>query len=310
MFDANSITIEASNYKFSGVDIGSAGIKPQRRNTPGLIQAAYTPDASLTAATNTTDNIFNTSAPSSYQNYNQSSTNSVMPQQNITGTSYTNQSNQENNIGKEENTNATEVIDFFVNKGWTPEQAIGIAANISHETGGSFKNTTKEKGGDSYGLAQWRGSRLKDLEKFAGKPYNETSVKEQLNFIQHELMTSESKSANFLKNAKTPEDAADVFNRYYERSADKDSSKRINIAKQYAKMYKNDQAQTPINNQNSAGINLNQSSTSAEASRTAPKPINVGVPINNSSVQNTTLVNSGSKSDIDLRTRAIQTLAA
>ena len=123
-------------------------------------------------------------------------------------------------------------------------------------------------------------------------------------------MTSESKSANFLKNAKTPEDAADVFNRYYERSADKDSSKRINIAKQYAKMYKNDQAQTPINNQNSAGINLNQSSTSAEASRTAPKPINVGVPINNSSVQNTTLVNSGSKSDIDLRTRAIQTLAA
>ena len=308
VFDADNITIEAANYKFSGADIG-AGVKPRKRNTTGLIQAAYTPDTSLTT---TTDNVSTASTPAAaYQNYNQSSTNSSsMPQQSISGTnSTTTETGEVGDVGKEEMTNAAEVIDFFVGKGWTQEQAIGIAANISHETGGSFKNTTKERGGDSYGLAQWRGSRLKDLEKFAGKPYNQTSVKEQLNFIQHELMTSESKSAKFLKEAKTPEDAADVFNRYYERSADKDSSKRIKIAQQYAKMQGNNQ--TPVNNKSSTGINLNQSSTSAEALRTAPKPVDVTVPINNSSsVQNTTLVNSGSKSDIDLRTRAIQTLAA
>jgi len=101
----------------------------------------------------------------------------------------------------------------------TKEQASGILGNLGHESAGLHADINEGKplkagsrGG--YGLAQWTGSRRKDLEKFAKEnelPVN--SVDTQYQFLKKEL-TGNKQYARILNNVrqeKTPEGAARAF---------------------------------------------------------------------------------------------------
>lgn len=129
----------------------------------------------------------------------------------------------------------TAAIDFFVSKGWTRNQAIGIVANLQAESG--MKPLQAQiGGGPGFGLAQWEGPRQADFKRWAGHDIRQSTFREQLEFIQHELTTTESGAANRLRGASSASEAAAIVCRYYERPADivGDSRERQIIANRLA----------------------------------------------------------------------------
>lgn len=112
-------------------------------------------------------------------------------------------------------------VDFFMQKGWTREQAEGLAANLEQESG--FKADAEGDGGQAYGLAQWHPDRQAEFDKKYGKDIRKSTGAEQLEFINHELTRGNEKSAGGkLKMADNAYDAAAIVSREYERPADKE----------------------------------------------------------------------------------------
>lgn len=100
---------------------------------------------------------------------------------------------------------------FFLDKGWSREQAAGIVGNLLQETG-TLDPTQSHDGGTGIGIAGWRLERRKALESFAasrGKPV--TDFETQLEFVDYELRTSEGKVGERLRQAKTAGQAAEAF---------------------------------------------------------------------------------------------------
>ncbi len=111
------------------------------------------------------------------------------------------------------------VVDYFMAKGWTQDQAEGIAANIEAES--AFKANASGDGGQAYGLAQWHPDRQAEFAKQYGKDIRNSTGAEQLEFINHELTRGNEKSAgNKLRAATSAYDAASIVSREYERPAD------------------------------------------------------------------------------------------
>jgi hypothetical protein len=102
---------------------------------------------------------------------------------------------------------------FFVGKGYTPEQAAGIVGNLVHESG--MNPGAAGDNGTSGGLAQFHNERLTALKAYAasvGKPA--TDFQTQLEFIDKELHSTEAGTLAKLQAAKTPEEAAAAFINY------------------------------------------------------------------------------------------------
>lgn len=112
---------------------------------------------------------------------------------------------------------AKKAFDFFVSKGYTPEQSAGIVGNLQAESGVNLDPTATGDNGTAYGIAQWRGSRQDDFKAKYSKDIKESTFDEQLDFIIHELNNKESAANTALKQAKTASQAANVFSDKYER---------------------------------------------------------------------------------------------
>ncbi len=107
------------------------------------------------------------------------------------------------------------IVDFFMNKGLSKNQAKGIYGNIMQESSGK-RNIVSSDGYNSYGIAQWTGPRKTRLfSKWGTKP----TIDQQLEFMWEELNSSEKSAFNALKNTSTVEDATKVFMQKYERPA-------------------------------------------------------------------------------------------
>ena len=118
-------------------------------------------------------------------------------------------SNSHKQIGKQ-------IMDFYISKGLTKEQAAGIAGNYYAES--SFKTDAKGDNNTSFGIAQWHGPRWDKLKEFAKqKGTSENDFTTQLEFTWHELQTSERNAFNKLKSAKTAREAAKLFSDHFER---------------------------------------------------------------------------------------------
>jgi len=123
--------------------------------------------------------------------------------------------------------NALKAINFFKSKGWSSEQAAGIVGNLQQESGPNLNPTAQNSIG-MYGIAQWDKIRRAEFEKLYKKPIYGSSFEEQLEYIQYELTQGARKNAGeALKNAKSPEDAANIVNRIYEGAAGQDDNKRV-----------------------------------------------------------------------------------
>lgn len=118
-------------------------------------------------------------------------------------------------------------IDFLVGKGWSKDQAAGIAANLQHES--NFKVGAVGDGGKAYGIAQWHPNRQEDFKAWAGKDIKGSSLEDQLGFVHHELTDGKERSAgNKLRLSATAQEAGDVVSRFYERplKTDEEATKR------------------------------------------------------------------------------------
>ncbi|MCW5761035.1 MAG: hypothetical protein KIS90_14800 [Phenylobacterium sp.] len=115
---------------------------------------------------------------------------------------------------------AEQAMRYFVGQGWTPEQAAGLVANISRESG--FDHRIPGDGGQAYGLAQWHPDRQAEFEKRFGKSIKGSSFEEQLAFIQYELTEGkEAPAGRRLRGARTAGEAGSIVSQYYERPLDR-----------------------------------------------------------------------------------------
>ena len=126
--------------------------------------------------------------------------------------------------------NAKTALDFFIQQGWTPEQAAGLVANLQAESGQNLDTNVFGDGGAGYGIAQWHGSRQRDFQREMGRPLKGSSLEDQLKFVQWELTHSEKRAGQMLKNAKSAAEAAAIIDQYYERSSGIHRDKRIKFA--------------------------------------------------------------------------------
>ena len=110
---------------------------------------------------------------------------------------------------------SSQIVNFFMNKGLTKNQAKGIYGNIMQESGGKH-NIVSRDGHNTYGLAQWTGTRKARLfSKYGTNP----TVNQQLEYLWDELNSTEKNALNALRNTTTVEDATKVFMQKFERPA-------------------------------------------------------------------------------------------
>jgi hypothetical protein len=109
---------------------------------------------------------------------------------------------------------------FFQSQGWSKQQAEGIAANLSAETGGTFNPKAVGDSGSAYGVGQWHADRQSNFAKWAGHSIQNSGLDEQLRFVQYELTQGDEKAAgDKLRNASSAFEAGSIVSKYYERPA-------------------------------------------------------------------------------------------
>lgn len=116
-------------------------------------------------------------------------------------------------VKQKENKTGNYIVDYFINKGLTKNQAKGIYGNIMQESGGNIEALSKD-GHESYGIAQWTGPRKDKLfEMFGTNP----SLDQQLDFLWWELNNTHKDTLTSLKRTTTISDATQVFMDKFER---------------------------------------------------------------------------------------------
>ena len=119
-------------------------------------------------------------------------------------------------------------MEFFLDQGWTPEQAAGLVANLQAESYDHIDPAAENSG--AYGIAQWRGPRKRDFEREMGQPIKGSSLDDQLKFVQWELNNTEKRAGRLLKQATTAAEAAEIVDEFYERSGGAAIRRRIALA--------------------------------------------------------------------------------
>lgn len=122
-------------------------------------------------------------------------------------------------------------------RGLTDAQVAGIMGNIERESG--FKTNAKEVGGTGIGLVQWSFARANNLKAYAksrGKAW--TDLQTQLDFLWHELNTSEISALNALKKATSVTSASNIFQQKFERAGVVAQGQRNAAAKKYYNQFK------------------------------------------------------------------------
>jgi hypothetical protein len=112
-----------------------------------------------------------------------------------------------------------QAVAFFESKGWTHNQAAGVAASFKGES--SFNSFAVGDGGHAYGLGQWHEDRQAEFAKRFGHDIHGSSMEEQLEFAHYELTQGKEKAAgDALARTATAADAGAVVSARYERPAD------------------------------------------------------------------------------------------
>lgn len=127
-----------------------------------------------------------------------------------------------------ESSNSNSIVDYFVSKGLTRNQAKGIYGNLMQESSGN-PNARSSDGHYSYGLAQWTGDRKQKLFQMYG---NNPTVQQQLDFLWWELNNTHKSALDSIKRTTSVSDATKVFMDKFEKPNAKfaNFSKRLRYA--------------------------------------------------------------------------------
>jgi hypothetical protein len=125
---------------------------------------------------------------------------------------------------------ARSALGFFIEKGLSPAQSAGIVGNLQAESGQNLDPSAVGDGGQAHGIAQWHPPRRRNFQRAFGKPFSESSFEEQLEFIWWELNNTERRAMRLLRRAESAEQAAYIFDKYYERSSGAHRRRRMQYA--------------------------------------------------------------------------------
>lgn len=130
------------------------------------------------------------------------------------------------------------VWNFLKSKGFSDAQAAGVMGNFEQES--KFNPAAEQMKGwvGGKGLAQWD-SRKNQLKAFAskrGKSWKDLQV--QLAFMWEEMMTTENKAYRALKGTTSVVQAANVFQKQYERAGIPNQGARNSAANKYYNQFK------------------------------------------------------------------------
>jgi hypothetical protein len=114
--------------------------------------------------------------------------------------------------------NTGAMIDYFASRGWTRAQAAGIVANLQSESG--LDPTKTGDRGLAYGLGQWHPDRQANFARVMGHDIRNSTLGEQLAFVDWELRNTEAAAGARLHQAQRPGEAGGVVSQYYERPRD------------------------------------------------------------------------------------------
>ena len=137
---------------------------------------------------------------------------------------------------EQEAANAMRMYKIHIDRGMSPEQAAGWAANAQAESHGKY-TSTQHPNGPGRGLFQWGHpnpgmDRRLIFQRQFGYPIEKSSEEDQLAFRDWELANTLRGAARRISRASTAGDVAEAITRYYERPAslDRESADRANIA--------------------------------------------------------------------------------
>lgn len=105
------------------------------------------------------------------------------------------------------------IVDYFVSKGLTRNQAKGIYGNLMQESRGNIRAVSSD-GNNSYGLAQWTGPRKQKLFSMYGP---NPTARQQLDFLWWELNNTHKDALASLRRTSTVSNATRVFMNDFER---------------------------------------------------------------------------------------------
>lgn len=166
-------------------------------------------------------------------------------------------------------TEAEKAFNFFVGKGYSPQQSAGVVGNMKAEsgvlpmrkqsTGAEVKTSSKDvrTSGSGWGLVQWTPpSKMINPSIEAGKTYAEIdTIDYQLQFLYEQLTgtgigaaISEKSAGDDLKQQTTIDGSARSFMLKYERPADQSESKqqgRVQLANEIFGLYGNGATPAP-----------------------------------------------------------------
>jgi hypothetical protein len=128
----------------------------------------------------------------------------------------------------EQQKNADIAMDFFVRANWTPVQAAAIVGNLLAESNMDPRATNPAE--DAWGLAQWRLDRSNLFKDVYGLPIQESTLDQQLAFVQWELLETHKTAYRMLKQTTDIAFATQIVDDYYERSAGLHLTRRIDYA--------------------------------------------------------------------------------
>ena len=110
---------------------------------------------------------------------------------------------------------------FFQNKGWSPVQSAAIAGNLFGESG--LNTQAVGDGGQARGIAQWHPDRQATFARVNGTHIGNSSLDQQLGFVDWELNNTEKRAGGMLRQQTTLAGATAAFMKGYERPANNSS---------------------------------------------------------------------------------------
>lgn len=114
-----------------------------------------------------------------------------------------------------------QALDYLVSRGWSRAQAAGIVANLQTES--SLNPAAVGDSGHAYGIAQWHPDRQAAFQAFTGHAIRQSTLAEQLAFVDHELTSGNERAAGHrLRGATTAHEAGSIVSQYYERPANRE----------------------------------------------------------------------------------------
>lgn len=168
--------------------------------------------------------------------------------------------------------------------GYSKAQAAGIIGSLMQES--NLESGIINQSSGAAGIAQWLGPRARAFQSQYGHSVDEGSFSEQVDFMISELKGSEKLADSRIRMAKTPEQAAEIHAREYERPG----AAEANIAKRQSYA-------------NSIYANLGQ----ANAAQIAGQPTGVAAStpsVNNSSSTSTSSAETHFHGDFHINTQA------